>query len=288
MIEAVITPFLEYSFLKRALVSCLLLSLSAAPLGVLLVLRRMSLMGEAMSHAVLPGIAAGFMFAGFSVPIMGLGGLLAGLLVALLSGLVTRLTPQKEDASLAAFYLIALALGVLLISMRGNTIDLVHLLFGSVLAVDNASLLMIAGISSLTLVFYTLFYRAIITEAFDPIYMRAIFGNGSFYYLLFLFLVVINLIAGFQALGTLMAVGLMMLPAAAARFWAQRLITLTLCAIGIAFASSFTGLLISYHANIPSGPAIILVAGGVYIFSVLFGRLGSLRARYFPFHHLEA
>lgn len=240
-----------------------------------------------MSHAVLPGIAVGFLIGGLSVPLMGLGGLVAGIIVALCVGVVTRTTILREDANLAAFYLIALALGVLLISLHGNTIDLVHLLFGSVLAIDKASLELMAGVTSVTLVLFALFYRPILTEAFDPIFMRSVNRFGSLYHLLFLVLVVINLIAGFQALGTLMAVGLMMLPAAASRFWARHFLSLSLTACGIGMASGFIGLLISYYENVPSGPAIILTAGLVYIFSLLLGRFGSVRARYYPAKHLE-
>lgn len=282
-----ITPFADFAFMRRALVGCTFLALGAGPLGVLLILRRMSLMGEAMSHAVLPGIAAGFLVGGLSVPLMGLGGLIAGLIVALLVGVVTRTTILREDANLAAFYLIALALGVMLISLHGNSIDLVHLLFGSVLAIDKESLQLMAGVTGVTIILFALFYRPILTEAFDPVFMRSVNRFGTFYHLLFLVMVVINLIAGFQALGTLMAVGLMMLPAAASRFWAQRYLSLSLCSIGLGIVSGFIGLLISYHVNVPSGPAIILTAGAIYLLSVLFGRFGSVRARYFPARHLE-
>ncbi len=287
LINLIISPFTDYVFMRRALTGCIILSLGAGPLGVLLILRRMSLMGEAMSHAVLPGIAVGFLIGGLSVPLMGLGGLVAGIVVALCVGVVTRTTILREDANLAAFYLIALALGVLLISLHGNTIDLVHLLFGSVLAIDKASLELMASVTSVTLVLFALFYRPMLTEAFDPIFMRSVNRFGSLYHLLFLVLVVINLIAGFQALGTLMAVGLMMLPAAASRFWARHFLSLSLTACGIGMTSGFIGLLISYYANVPSGPAIILTAGLVYIFSLLFGRFGSVRARYYPAKHLE-
>jgi zinc/manganese transport system permease protein len=286
IIALIISPFSEFAFMRRALMGCILLSLGAAPLGVMLILRRMSLMGEAMAHAVLPGVAAGFLIGGLSVPIMGLGGLVAGIIVTLLVGVVTRTTILREDANLAAFYLIALALGVMLISLHGSSVDLVHLLFGSVLAIDRDSLLLMASITSITLLLFALLYRPILTEAFDPIFMRSVNRLGSVYHLLFLVLVVINLIAGFQALGTLMSVGLMMLPAAAARFWAKHFLSLSICAAIIGILSGAIGLLISYHINVPSGPAIILVAGTVYIISLLVGSYGSVRARYYPAKHL--
>ena len=114
--DLVLGPFAEFGFMRRALVGCFGLALGCGPIGTFLVIRRMSLMGDALSHAVLPGAALGFILGGLSLPAMSLGGVGAGLTVALLSGLVTRITPLREDASFAAFYLISLALGVLLVS----------------------------------------------------------------------------------------------------------------------------------------------------------------------------
>ncbi|RJF83569.1 metal ABC transporter permease [Azospirillum cavernae] len=288
LFDAVVGPFLEFAFMRRALAACLALALGCGPVGVLLVLRRMSLMGDAMSHAVLPGAAIGFLAAGLSLWAMSLGGFLAGLAVALLAGLVSRATDLREDASFAAFYLISLAGGVLIVSLRGSNIDLMHVLFGTILAVDDAGLLMVAGISTVTLLTLALLYRPLLVECFDPGYLRAVGGPGAACHLVFLVLVVLNLVGGFQALGTLMAVGLMMLPAATARFWAERIWSLALVAMAIAFASGVGGLLLSFHLNLPSGPSIILVAGTAYLLSVGLGPVGSLRARWFPGRHLEA
>jgi zinc/manganese transport system permease protein len=282
-----VQPFVDYGFMSKALLGCLLLSLSSAPLGVLLMLRQMSLMGDAMAHAVLPGVAVGFLLGGASLPLMSLGGFVAGILIAVLVGLATRSTILKEDANLAAFYLMALSLGVVLIALKGNTVDLMHLLFGSVLAVDNSSLLLMGGVASFTLVAFALFYRGLLAEAFDPVFVRSVCKNAGLFHLLFLVLVVVNLVASFQALGTLMAVGLMMLPAIAARFWAQGFAPMVLVAASVAVAASTIGLLISYYINVPSGPAIILSAGVMYLLSLFFGRFGSIRARYFPFKHFN-
>ena len=285
---ALIEPFVEFGFMRRALVACLALSLGSGPVGVLLVLRRMSLVGDALSHAVLPGAAIGFMIAGLSLVVMSLGGFIAGLIVAILSGLVARVTPQREDASFAAFYLISLALGVLIVSTHGNNVDLMHILFGTILAVDDASLLLLVSIATLTLFNLAVIGRGLIVECFDPGFLRAVGAPGAAVHFLFLTLVVMNLVAGFHALGTLMAVGLMMLPAVAARFWAGEVATLAATSSLVAFASGYAGLLLSYHADLPSGPAIILVAGGIYFVSVAAGPRGSLWARFMPRRHLEA
>lgn len=285
--DALIAPFVEYGFMRRALVACLALALGGGPIGTFLVLRRMSLMGDAMSHAILPGAAVGFLVAGLSIWWMSAGGLVAGLSIVLLAAIVSRTTALKEDASLAGFYLISLAAGVLIVSTRGSNVDLLHVLFGSILSVDDQALLLVAGIATLTLVTLAVIYRPLVAECFDPGFLRAVAGRGSLYHVIFLVLVVINLVAGFQALGTLMAVGLMMLPAAAARFWAVEVWSLAGLSIAIAFVSGWAGLLISYNFDLPSGPSIILTAGAFYAASILLGRHGSLRTRYFPGAHFH-
>lgn len=286
---SLIQPFVEYGFMRRALVACLALGMSCGPVGTLLVLRRMSLVGDAMSHALLPGAAIGFILAGMSITAMSVGGFVAAMLVALLAGVVTRFTAQREDASFAAFYLIALAAGVMLISTHGSSVDLMHMLFGAILAVDDTSLYLIATVATLVLLVLALVYRPLVVECFDPGFLRSMRGRGGFYHLLFVMLVVASLVSGFQALGTLMAVGLMMLPATAARFWASEVWAMSLVAALIAVLSGFCGLLLSYHASLPSGPAIVLVAGACYVASLLVGRYDSILTRYARYRfHREA
>ncbi|WP_374310527.1 metal ABC transporter permease [Methylocella sp.] len=281
-----VEPFVDYGFMRRALVACFALGLGSGPVGVLLMLRRMSLAGDAISHAVLPGAAVGFLVAGgLSLPAMGLGGLVAGLAVALLSGVVSRTTALKEDASLASFYLASLALGVLIVSLRGSNVDLLHVLFGTILAIDGEALVMIGAIASLTLLALALVYRPLALECFDPGFLRSVGGHGPFYHLLLLFLVVLNLVAGFQALGTLMAVGLMMLPASVAALWARTLPGMALVAAATAAASGYCGLIVSFHLGLASGPTIILSAALVYALSLLFSPSGLVR-RLFPPPHL--
>ena len=288
MIDLLFGPFIEFGFMRRALVGCLALSLSAPPVGVFLMLRRMSLMSDAMSHAILPGAAIGFLVAGLSLPAMTLGGLAAGLTVALLAGLVTRSTIIKEDASLAAFYLISLAGGVLLVSLRGSQVDLLHILFGSVLALDDPALWLLGGIGTVTLFGLAALYRPLVMECVDPLFLRTVSRAGGPVHYAFLGLVVMNLVGGFQALGTLLAVGLMLLPAIAARFWASDLSGMIPVSVCLAMLSSVIGLSVSYRADVPTGPAIVLAAGGLYLASMLLGRRGGLVHRLFRARHLEA
>ncbi|KAA9002568.1 metal ABC transporter permease [Affinibrenneria salicis] len=274
-------PFIQFGFMRRALVGCFALALSATPLGCFLLLRRMSLVGDALSHAVLPGVAIGYLISGMSLLAMGIGGFLAGLAVAMLSGLVSRHTKLKEDASFAGFYLGSLALGVTLVSLRGSSVDLLHVLFGSLLAVDRSALIDIGLIASCSVIVLALIYRALVIESFDITFLRIAAGRyRALIHALFLSLVVLNLVAGFQLLGTLMTVGMMMLPAASSRFWTQRLAVMLCIAVGIGLAASLLGLLWSWHADLPAGPAIILTATLIFCISACFGSSGGmLRAR---------
>lgn len=257
--------------MRRALVASLALAVGSAPIGCMLVLRRMSLVGDAMAHAVLPGAAVAFLIAGMSMIAMSIGGFIAALLVALAAGMVTRSTRQREDASFAAFYLMAVALGVLLVSMGGTKVDLIHLLFGSILAVDNDALLQIAVVTTVTLFGLASVYRPLVMESFDAGFLRSVNGPGTLAHVTLLVLLVANLVSAFQAMGTMMAVGLMMLPATSARFWVKDLPAMVAVAVGIAALSGVMGLLLSYHFELPSGPAIVLVCGGFYVSSVLLG-----------------
>ena len=280
-----IEPFADYSFMRFALVSCFCLVIGSAPIGVFLTLRRMSLMGDAMSHAVLPGAAIGYIYAGLSLPAMSLGGFIAGVLMAILAGLASRFTALKEDANFAAFYLSCLALGVVLVSRNGSNVDLLNLLFGSVLAVDKPSLILVASVATISLFALAMIYRPLVMESVDPVFLKAVRGKGGFWHVVFLMLVVINLVAGFQALGTLMSVGLMMLPGISARLWAQRLEKILLGAMLIALVCAYGGLLLSFHFEYPSGPAIILLCGVFYLFSLLFAPFGGVLSRYIKRRH---
>jgi len=266
-----LAPFSEYLFLRRALVGSAVLAASMAPLGTLLIMRRMSLIGDAMAHAVLPGAVAGFLLAGLSIWAMALGGFVAAITVALLATVIAQRTEEYEDASFAAIYLIALAIGVIGVGASGGRVDLAHLLFGSVLAVDSDGLLLAAIVATSTWLVLAWIYRPLIIAT-----LQAGFFDGTptatVVRVAFMVLVVMNLVAGFQILGTLMAVGLLILPAAAARQWATRLESLMLLAVLIGIGSALAGLVLSFQADLPSGPAIVLCAGSAYLFSVIAGR----------------
>lgn len=270
----IISALTEFAFMRRAFIGSVALAIGCAPVGVLLLLRRMSLFGDALSHAVLPGAAIGFLLGGLSLPWLAGGGLVAGLLVALAASVAARKTRLNEDASFAGFYLLALAIGVLIVSKWGSSVDLIHLLFGSVLAIDNPSLLIVSGVATITLLWLALEYRGIVLECADSGFIAATTGNGMRFHIGFVVIAVLNFVAAFQAMGTLMAVGLMMLPAATARLWAERLSMLFIVSWAVALFACVAGLIASYQWDLPSGPAIVLIAGGLYCLSLLFAPFG--------------
>jgi zinc/manganese transport system permease protein len=276
--------------MRRALAAILALALSAAPIGVFLMLRRMSLIGDAMSHAILPGVAIGFLAAGLNVYGMTLGGLVAGLVIALAAGAISRATALQEDTSLAVFLLLSLALGVVIVTLKGMDIEqLMTFLFGETSArMSSDQLLVIAVSSTVSLLALALIYRPLVLGSVDPGFLRAVSGTDSVAHLIFLALLVLNLVSGFHALGTLLGVGIIIIPAGIARFWTRDLSKMIALAVISALISGYAGLLFAFHAGIPSGPAVTLVAGFLYIGSVVFGPVGGLIWRAFPGRHLEA
>ena len=266
----------------RALAATSVLSFSIAPVGAFLVLRRLSLAGEAMAHAIVPGIVIGFVIAGLSVASMIIGGLAAGVTVALLTNLLARFTIIREDASLASLYLISLALGIFILSAAGSAVPLKSFLFGSILGMDDETLYLIGATATVTLVSFALILRPLVTSTIDPVFHESRSSRPGLVVHWFMFLVVLNLLGAFKALGTLMAVGLMILPATAARYWVSTLTGYLVLTFLFALASCWAGLVLSFYASeVPSGPAIILVAGAIFFVSVLFAPqgLGFLRRR---------
>jgi zinc/manganese transport system permease protein len=234
----------------------------------------MSLIGDAVAHGILPGAALGFWFAGLSLPALTIGGLGAGLSMAGLAAWITRRTGLREDASLAAIYPISLAAGVLILGMAGKRLDLLHLLFGSALAVDGPTLTGMLWVSGASLAAMALIYRPLLLDTLDPLFLQTVSRLGPLAHGVFLTLVVLNLVIGFQAIGALM-----MLPAAASRFWSRRLPLLMLIAALLGCLSVWLGLLLSFYYSLPSGPSIVLVAGALYLLSVVFGPVHGLLRR---------
>ena len=273
--------WLAFDFIQRALVATSVLSVSVAPVGAFLVLRRLSLAGEAMAHAIVPGIVIAFVLFGLSVTSMITGGMIAGIVVALGTSVLARRTLIREDASLASLYLIALALGIFILSAAGSAIPLKSFLFGSALGVGDDTLILIGSTATITLLSFAVMLRPLITATFDPMFFQSQSKQAGLVQHWFMFLLVLNLLAAFKSLGTLMAVGLMILPATAARYWVSTITYYLMLTFVFALLSCWTGLILSFYLdNVPTGPAIVLVAGSLFIISLIFAPLGLLRWRY--------
>lgn len=271
-----IYPFVEFNFMKYALISTIYLSFSSSPIGVFLVYRRMSLVGDAIGHAILPGVALGYLYAGFNILYMSFFGMIAGFLVFILSQIISRVSVIKEDASFTVFYLFALDLGVLLVSKYGENVDLLNFLFGSILTVSKDYIFFILLVLTFTLILLAIIYRVLILDIVDPLYLDIVKSRSLFWELIFIFLVVINFVAGFQILGTLMSVGLIMIPAITAKLWSRTIIGNIVLAIFISLVCSYTGLIISYYIDVSSGPTIVFCCSVLYIFSLFFSNKNRL------------
>jgi zinc/manganese transport system permease protein len=287
--RVLIAPFADEG-MRQSLAAVIALSISAAPIGVFLMLRRMSLVGDAMSHAILPGAAIGYLISGLSIFSMTVGGLVAGLLIAALAGFVARTTEVKEDASLAVFLLASLALGVVIVTAHGMDAEhLMEFLFGETATkMNDEKLLVIAVNASISTVVLAAIYRPLVLDCVDPNFLRSVSRSGALAHLMFLALLVVNLISGFHALGTLLGVGLMIIPAVSARFFTRDISFMIVVSVLFALAAGLGGLLISFQAEIPAGAGVILSAAVLYGLSVVVGPVGGLVWKLFPGRHLEA
>ena len=276
--EILIAPF-SYEFMRRGLVSAMLLGVSGGLLGCVLVLRRLALMGDALSHSLLPGVAAAWLLFGTSTAALFFGGLAAGLLTALGSALLSRLTRIKEDAAFGSLFILFFAAGVALISKLPTRVNLGDFLFGNILGVSPSDLRLALAVSGVTAVVFAVFYRSILLETFDPVFHRATGGRGGLVHLGFLTLTVLNLVAAMQTMGIVLALGLFLLPAVSAYLWCDRFASMLLLSVTFAILGSVLGILVSFHAGLASGAAVVLCLGAVFIISALFSpRYGAIRA----------
>jgi zinc/manganese transport system permease protein len=268
-IDSMLGPF-HYGFMQRGLLSAVLLSLSGGLLGCVLVLRRLALMGDALSHSLLPGIAAAWLLFGANTGALFAGALIAGLLTALGSALLSRLTRVKEDAAFGSLFIVFFGGGVALLSRLPTRLDLSHFLFGNILAVSAADLRLTAGISLATVAIFAVSYRPVLLETFDPVFHRATGGHGALVHFGLLALTVLNLVAALQTMGVVLALGLFLLPAVTAYLWCDHFGWLLVLSVTVAIACSAAGILLSYAAGIASGASIVLCLGAVFLASALF------------------
>jgi zinc/manganese transport system permease protein len=274
--------------LKSAGAGAVALAFGGAPLGVLMIARRLSLMGDALSHGIVPGVAVAFLLAGHDPVALTIGALTAGLIVAGLSSLLARTGKLPDDAAFAIFYLSALALGVLLLGKMGKADDMEALLFGSTQALDAGALVLAGAAATATLLGLALFLRGVLGEGADPVFMRTLGARFGLSHLLLMLLLALNLVAGFRAFGALMTVALMTVPAAAARFWAKGYGGQAVCAVALSAVSGLAGLGLAAAWSVEPGAVMTLCAAGLFGVSAIIGSNGGLLQTWLARAHLKA
>lgn len=287
MLDLFITPFVEFDFMLNALISLLCLCCSSPIVGVFLSLKKMSLSGDAISHSILPGVTISFLFFGLSVTALTLGGLIAGLIVIILSSLFSRASTASSDNILTVFYLFSLSLGVLIMSISGSNLDLLNFLFGNIFAINNETILMLGVITSLTLITIFFISRPLIIEIVDPLFFSSVSKIGGLIDIIFMILVVLNLIASFQAIGTLMGIGIMVIPSISLRFWTNNLFKIIIFSVITALLSSYVALIISFNVNISCSPLIIIILSSFFLLSFIIGKRNGIIWNYIKTKHYE-
>jgi len=290
-----INSFLEpfgYAFMQRALLSCAMIGFTNGFLGTFIVLRRQALLADALSHSLLPGMAVAAMLVGLSPGGLLLGGLIAALLVALGGALIARNSRLKDETAVASLYIIAFALGIVLIRFSRVKVDLTHFLFGNILGVSNGDLWIAYAAAFLTLTTLVIFQRPLLLTLFDAAVARASGVHVSWLETGLLILTVLGLVASLQAVGVLLSLGLLILPAATAYLLTDSFSRMLWGGAVLGLLGSISGLFLSFFANIPSGPCIIMILaiflGAAYLFSLRYGIVARLlHLRHFHEESLE-
>lgn len=255
-----VEPFQEYSFMRAALLEATLLGVSFVALGVALVSRRLALIGDTMSHAMLPGVVVASVMFGPRLEALLAGGGVTAFVLAWLAARLRKKPGFAADSALALFAVFAVAIGVLVASQTRSSTEVLHLLFGNILAVEPLLLGLSAIVCLLTVGTVIAGHRAFTIALVDPEHFERVAGARPGAQLWLLFLFAANLTLGFAALGAMMTVGLLIVPALAARPFAAGLGSWLAGAAGVAVLVSAVGVLASFHGEWPSGPTIVTVA----------------------------
>lgn len=262
-------PF-QYEFMQRALVACAVIGFTNGFLGAFVVLRRLALMADALSHSLLPGLAIAAIVVGLNPVGLLLGGLLAAIFVALGGHLIARSSRVKDETAIASLYIIALAIGIGIIKYAHVKVSLDHFLFGNILGIGNTDLWISYGVAVLSLLTLTLLYRPILLAIFEPSVAQTQGVKVGLLLSLLVLLIVLTMVTSLQAIGVLLSLGLMILPAATIYLLSDSYTAMSWGGGGLGAVGAMVGLLVSFWADIPSGPAIVLVLGVVFLAAYLF------------------
>ena len=260
---------LGYAFMTRGLIAALIVGVVCAVLGTYIVLRGMALFGNALAHAILPGVAVSYLLGGNNQGWLFAGGLTAGILAAMGIGAIGK-GPIKEDTAIGVIYTGMFALGIALIStVRSYTVDLTHFLFGDVLGVSNSDLWLISIFGGLVILTILLFYKEFMVMSFDPILAKTLRLPTTFLHYLLLLLIAITIVLSLQTVGIALMSAMLVTPAATAYLLTRRLPVMMTLAAAVGATSAVAGLYISFYVNIASGPAIVLVCAFFFLLAFL-------------------
>jgi zinc/manganese transport system permease protein len=277
-----ITAMAQDAGLMRALIAGLMLAIATAPLGVFLILRRMSLIGDAFGHAILPGAAGAALLSGGATWAISLGAAITGTTVFISASFIGRILRLPEDAGFALFFMSALALGIVISTLGGSQIDLDGLLFGNALELDNTALILCAIAMVASLIGMTAIYRPLMIDTLDSSFLAGAGGSkaiGPMAQMVFFALLATTSVAAFHALGALMAVGMTIIPAIGARYIARTIPKMMLAAGGLAATGVCLGLTLATLAHFPAGATIILCLVALAFTSAIIGPVNSVRTR---------
>ncbi|HHB3234871.1 TPA: metal ABC transporter permease [Staphylococcus aureus] len=264
-----------YQFLNRALITSIIVGIVCGTVGSLIVLRGLSLMGDAMSHAVLPGVALSFLF---GIP-MFVGALITGMIASIFIGYITSSSKTKPDAAIGISFTAFLASGIIIISLINTTTDLYHILFGNLLAITNSAFLTTIVIGSIVLILIIIFYRPLMISTFDPTFSRMSGLNTTLLHYFVMLLLSLVTVASIQTVGIILVVALLITPASTAFLISKKLYSMMIIASLISVISSIVGLYYSYIYNIPSGATIVLCTFVLYIITLFFTKFTNRKKR---------
>ncbi len=260
----------SYEFMQRAALVCILIGFTNGFLGAFVILRRLALTADALAHSLLPGLALAAIFIGLSPAGLLAGGLIAALIVAVGGQLISRSSRVKDETAIASLYVVAFALGIILIKYARVKIDLDRFLFGNILGVGDSDIWTAFGISAVILVTLITLQRPLLLALFESSVARTQGVPVNALFIVLIVLIVLAMLASLQAVGVLLSLGLLILPAATMYLLSDSYLALSWGGAAIGVLGSQLGLFISFHANLPSGPAIVLVLGAIFLAAYLF------------------
>lgn len=277
MLNEFIQGLLDFQFLQNALITSVMVGISAGIIGSFIILRGMSLMGDAISHAVLPGVAISYMLGSSYI----IGATVFGMASAALIGFVTKHSRLKNDTAIGIVFSAFFALGIILISFARSSTDLYHILFGNVLAVRDSDMFLTAAVLVIVLIAVPLFYKQLKLTSFAPTIAKSYGWNISAINYGLMFLLTLVAVTSLQTVGTILVIAMLITPAATAYQLTDKLLVMIVLSTVFGTLSSIVGLYFSYSYNLPSGATIVMAAAVFFIVAFIFapkkGLIGQLR-----------